>query len=286
MLAKQLYPSNVETASRATQPTYKLCDFANPEYADSVVPVQMLMAIMVFTIIMLNQVFLHPGDGLIVSSALLFGSLYLISFMFYLTEYYKKLWEKYFLLPIDKLFFRFYCLLFGVVVIVLMPRWPEHWSLYVVILFTIMYWKKRRTRDYFQSAVKYEFGSYELCTDDVIRSKYILVETFTRNFLILGLIALLPLAITMSFIALCVSNGDLLNTANTFSGSDFTNDELRWAYFLLNLFVTIPTFLFWSAKITTGLAQMRNQIEEGHYAYFECRDIRSRLRRGWNFAKG
>ena len=286
MLAKRMYVSSGDAEGRLTQPPYKLCDFAKPEYADPVVPVQMLMAIMVFTIVMLNQVFLHPGDGIIVSSALLFGSVYLISFMFYLTEYYEKLWERYFLFPIDKLFFRFYCLLFGAIIILLMPRWPEHWSLYVVILFAIMYWKKRRTRDYFQSAVKYEFGSYEQCKDDIIRSKYILVETFTLNFLILGLIALLPFAIAMSLIALCVSNDDVLNAANAFGGSNFTNDELRWAYFSLNLFVTIPTFLFWSAKITTGLAQMRNQIEEGHYAYFECRDIRSRLRRGWNFAKG
>ena len=262
------------------KPRYSLLEFSRPEYSDPVVPVQMLMVMMGFMLVLFSNAFSENVDWGLFRISIICGTVYLLFFMFYLTEYYEKLWEPYFMLPEDKLFFRIYCLLIGVVVIAFMPRWPQFWPLYVIFLYLIMYKKKKDTRNIFQDAVISEYGNYDSCDNPKTKSQYVLVETFTMNFLWLGVVFLAPFALMISLSAIFVMSPELLNYFNNNFSTNITEFGMRWTFVTLNVLVTIPTLLFWSGKIKTGLRQMKNQIEAGHYAYFEARDLRGRIRRG------
>jgi hypothetical protein len=262
------------------RPKYELSDFALAEYSDPVVPVQILMVMMGFAIILLNNLSELSMDKLVNNVALVSGVLYLIAFMFYLTEYYEKLWEPYFLLPEDKLFFRMYSVLVGIVVIVLMSKWPVYWSAYVVFLFYVLYLKKRKTRNLFHKAVDLKFGSYSSCDAGKIKCQYVLVDTFTRNFLHLGILALFPFMIVMCACGLLINDAGMFAKFNGLWTYPFSMSEIRAIFIATSVITTTVTLVFWFAKITSGLREMRAQIEEGHYAYFEARDLRSRFRRG------
>ena len=89
------------------EPIYKLDQFSLPDYQDPVVPVQIMMVMMGFTILLLNSALIPGKDKVLAMSAVLSGVAYLISFMFYLTEYYEKLWQPFFLLLKINYFFDF-----------------------------------------------------------------------------------------------------------------------------------------------------------------------------------
>lgn len=281
----EIFPKRNKSV-RSGPPKYSLKDFSLPEYRDPVVPVQIMMVMMGFTILLLNSAFSASGDRTLVFVALISAVPYLLSFMFYLTEYYEKLWEPYFLLPEDKLFFRFYSVLVGIVVIALMGNWPEYWPSYIIFLFVIMYLKKRKVRATYHAAVQNEYGSYEACSDDKVKSCYILVDTFTRNFASLGIIPLLPIAMLMSISALLISNAQWLSWLNTQTTFAISSADLRTLYSTTSIIASLGTVVFWAGKINTGLIEMKSQIEMGHYAYFETRDLRSRFRRGRYTYKG
>lgn len=265
--------------SRKLRPKYSLSEFSRPEYTDPVVPVQILLVMMGFCVALLNQADFSEISFSVKSISLVCGIIYIIAYMFYLTEYYEKLWAPYFLLPEDKLFFRIYSLLVGVVVISLMSKWPGYWSFYILALFLVMFDKKRRTRSVFHDAVISQFGSYENCSDGKIKSQFVLVDTFTWNFLYLGIITLVPFAVIMCGAAFFTDSPDALIWLNTKLATDIALENIYAVNVGTNILVTLFTVAFWSSKITSGLRTMRDQIEEGYYEYFEVRDLRSRLRR-------
>ena len=256
---------------------YSLDEFGRQEYADPVVPVQILLVMMGFTIaLFINQ----PTNNVstwIWYTSLTCGVIYFLLFMFYLTEYYEKLWQPYYLLPTDKMFFRFYSLLIGVFVIVLMGQYPIFWPIYVLVLFFVMLYKKQKTRETFQSAFDNEFGHYSQCNDRKYKCQYVLVETFTINFFFLGIVILLPFAALNFFTGMIVGYPNSL--VSEFEGRFIGVEKgIYEIIFVSNLIIiTFITALFWLKKINTGLREMQNQIEEGHCEYFETRDLRVRM---------
>ena len=235
------------------RPKYELSDFSLTEYSDPVVPVQILMVMMGFAIILLNNLAGPNMDELVKKVGLVSGVFYLIAYMFYLTEYYEKLWEPYFLLPEDKLFFRMYSILVGFVVIVLMSKWPEYWSAYIMLLFIVMYEKKKKTRKIFHQAVDLEFGNYTSCyangnytscDANMIKCQYVLVDTFTRNFLCLGILALFPLMIVMCACAVLISYPNALEKFRNIIHYDFSIVDLEVAFVATSVITTAVTLAF------------------------------------------
>jgi hypothetical protein len=286
MFVNQVLSRRKKADQNSIPPVYSLKQFSLPEYSDPIVPVQIMMVMMGFTILLINGIFRSGADLVMTAVAVLSGVIYLISFMFYLTEYYEKLWEPYFLLPEDKLFFRLYSVLVGIVVISLMSKWPEYWALYMIALFLVMYFKKSNTKRKYHRAVNHEFGSYLECDKPKIKSCYVLVDTFTRNFFYLGIVFLLPFALLMAMAAALVLYPKLLIWLNGYFGFAISISEARAIYVGTSISVSLLTAVFWSKKLISGLQEMKSQIELGHYAYFESRDIRSRLRRGRNPYRG
>lgn len=281
MINFDLFPPGALGDQHLSKPQFELSEFGRAEYSDPVVPVNMLMVMMGFTLVLPTYIVDPNADLYFILPAIICGSIYLLFYMFYLTEYYEKLWEPYYLLPVDKLFFRIYCIFIGLVVITLMPKWPEHWMLYMLALFFVMYLKKRSTRNRFRTAVNFEHKNYSLAPLK-IKAQYVLVETFTLNFLILGVVPLVPVSIASSVFYVCSKYPQYLSFYNGFFGFNETELSMYQNYVALSVFVALATSLFWAFKIRSGLIEMKNQIEAGHYDYFEERDIRNRFRRGRN----
>lgn len=202
--------------------------------------------------------------------------------MFYMTEYYEKLWEKYYLLPHDKVYFRIYCVIVGVVVIALMPKYPEYWPAYVLILFFLMYLMKNKTRNYFTKAFIHRYSDYENCDDPKLKCQYVLVNTFTDNFLLLGVLLLIPFVVLMCGTAFLLQNSEAISSALLAHQYYPNNLTLNLIFIGSNVLVTVGTCIFWYEKITTGLVKMQKQIEAGHYGFFEERDVRRRFGRRRN----
>jgi hypothetical protein len=244
---------------------YALDEFGRVEYRDPVVPVQILMVMMGFAILLINQIFTGSNVDLILVTGILCGTSYLLAYMFYLTEYYDRLWEPYFLLPEDKLFFRFYSITVGIVVIALMQNWPQHWSLYILGLFLIMYIKKANTRDDYIAAVNAQYGSFDACSDLGIKAKYKLAEAFTRNFLIWGFIFMIPFAAAMTIAYVMHTQKIDLNFG---SWGTIHADTGKWIYAGVSIFITVLTIAFWKKKITMGILEMKRRVEKGDHEYF------------------
>jgi hypothetical protein len=215
--------------------------------------------------LLINNVFTEAHKSIINATAILCGTTYLLAYMFYLTEYYDRLWEPYFLLPEDKLFFRFYSVTVGIVVIALMQNFPQYWSLYVLGLFFIMYVKKASTRNAYIRAVHAEFGTFEACTDPVVKARYNLAKAFTRNFVIWGFWFLVPFATIMTASAICNTAGISIRYEPYV---DISPTHFQWIYSGTSVFITLVTVFFWKNKITKGILEMKDRVEEGNYEYF------------------
>jgi hypothetical protein len=238
---------------------YQLKDFGRDEYKDPLVPVNILMVLMGFCILLFNKAVDFWSDPIKVSSVIC-GAFYLITYMFYLTEYYEKLWQPYFSLPRDKMFFRLYSLGIGIVIITCMQNFPQYWYAYVFVLFLFMYYKKKQTRDAFRAAMKNEFGNIGKCNNNVLLARYKLSEAFTNNFLLYGVVlnAIYSLGLFVLY----------KNNPHTYF--QFMGEQLSLNYYVVvSSVLTCIIIFFWSKKITSGIDHMAKKVKEGDYEFFE-----------------
>ncbi len=184
---------------------YRLEDFGRSEYRDSLIPVNILMVLIGFCILLFNKAVEFWSDPIRVSSVVC-GASYMIAYMFYLTEYYEKLWSQYYALPSDKMFFRMYSLLIGITIITFMQNFPEYWYLYTLSLLVVMYIKKRNTRMAFQNAFKMQYNEFRKCEDNKVKAQYVLSEAFTVNFFKYGVIFNILYSVAL-FISMAANDG-------------------------------------------------------------------------------
>ena len=166
------------------------------------------------------------------------GSLFLICFLFYLAEYYEKIWVEIFIQPKDKIFFRFYCILIGVYVI-LLKLLPTIWPIFFSILAALMMKKKWSTRDEIRQKIEEEHSG-ELTTGRV-NSIYVLSDAMAYNFSILGSISLIIISL-MTYFSLRYHS--------------------LWVFLLLSLSCVLMC-LFWLKKVKSGIDEMMSTLNEG-----------------------
>jgi hypothetical protein len=236
---------------------YALEDFGKSEYQDSLIPTNLLTILMGFSILLFNQAIVFKDSQYRVISVIC-GTMVLITYMFYLSEYYTLIWQPIYSLPNDTLFFRLYGLIIGIIIISLMFNFPEYWYLYLQLLFWVMWWKKRRTMKLFREAFLNKYTNFASCKDKLWKAKYVLAKTFTKNFFKYGVIV----NVIYSIILYLLFHYD----------SKFIIPNLGFAvtYFsLLTIAITILCLWLWIRKITSGLKYMVIKINEGDYKYFE-----------------
>lgn len=237
----------------------KLSDFGLAKYRDSLVPVNILMVLMGFCILLFNRAVEFWGNSIRVSSVIC-GSVYMIAYMFYISEYYEKLWEPNFSLPFDKMFFRIYSLIIGVVIITFMHNFPEYWYFYTLFLMLILYVKKNNTRKCFQKAFNVDYPVFDECQDGVLKAKYLLCEDFTVNFLWWGVIFNAVYAIALF----------ILYKNNPSDSVIIYGVEIFFNYYsIVSFTLTIVIVSFWVKKVTSGIALMVEKINKGDYEYFK-----------------
>lgn len=245
---------------------YRLKDFGRTEYRDPVVPVQILLILMGFTVALLNNVTSEAASDPLYFWATVCGVVYLLSYMFYLTEYYDQIWQHFYLLPEDKLYCRVYSIGIALVVLSLMPHWPQYWPLYVTVMFLFLYRKKIKTRNAYRKAVALEYGRTDWCYEPITRARLELAEVFTRNFLTWGVGFFIPFATIL--VASAVMWDLSLSVAIT-ETIVISPDVAKWVYICGSFFITALTAYFWKEKVTRGLIEMRRKAEAGDHEFFK-----------------
>jgi hypothetical protein len=238
---------------------YKLKDFGLPEYHDPIIPVNILMILIGFCILLFNKAVDYWGNNIKVISVVC-GSLYMITYMFYISEYYEKIWAPYFSLPNDKMFFRIYALLIGIVIITFMQNFPEYWYLYSLLLMLILYYKKNKTRAAFQKAFNDEYGSFDIGGNNIDKAKFLLCQDFSSNFLKYGVL----FNIFYAIILFLLFEKNPIEKFNILS-VDFSVDYYAFASVSLTIFIVG----FWIKKITSGINLMVEKVKSGDYEYFK-----------------
>lgn len=180
----------------------------------------------------------YYGSSIAEAWMFLIGSIFLICFLFYLAEYYEKIWVELFIQQKDKVFFRFYCIFIGFYVI-LLKLFPVVWPVLFSVLFLILMHKKWSTRREIRAAID--------AIDEAARSKrvkaiYALADTMAYNFSVLGGICLIFL-VAMTYVA-------------------FYLHQL-WALILASLFSALLCY-FWLRKVQSGIDTIRSCVEAGN----------------------
>lgn len=240
---------------------HSLEEFGKPEYKDPIVPVNMLMVLMGFSLLLFNNVF-ENSDDIIVFSSSLFGAIFLIGFMLYVSDYHEKIWEKYFSLPEDRMFFRFYGIITGIIVISAMNVAPEYWCWYIVILFFLMYFKKKSTKNSYEEAFYDRYGKISDCDSKIDIARLHLAGAFTTNFLLLGLGGSIVFAVFIEFL----KHNTVISGAVSANG---ITDFIYSAYFWANATYTLVFVGFWVWKIRTNLNSFVKALENENVEFFE-----------------
>lgn len=227
---------------------YDITDFGKEEYKDSLIPVQLLMILMGFSLLLYNRaVEMWPDYYAVVS--VVCGATYLIGYMFYMMEYYERIWIDNYALPTDKTFFRIYVLAGGIIIITLMNNWPSYWYFYVLFLMLLMYQKKKDTCHHFQTAVRQKFGDRE---EDIappkLRALYVNAEVFTVNFRKWGVVFTILWSSALFYL-------------------DYSKESLG-AYVGISVTITLVSVSFWISKIKFGLSDFAKKIEAGDHGFF------------------
>ena len=168
----------------------------------------------------------------------LIGSVVLICFLFYLAEYYEKIWVEFFIQHKDKVFFRFYCILIGIYVI-LLKLVPVLWPLFFSFLVALMIKKKWSTRKEIRATI--DANRSTNTPSKRVEAIYVLADTMAYNFTVLGFASLVIFMAT-AYIAF--------------------RYQLLWALILFSLFC-ISICLFWLRKVQSGIDRIRSHVEAG-----------------------
>jgi membrane-associated HD superfamily phosphohydrolase len=234
-------------------------DFGKKNNHDQLMPTGFLLILIGIAILLFNHAICSFDDAIKFWS-LICGAVYIIAFMFYLTEYYEQLWLPFYLLPSDKMFFRIYGIGIGIVIISLLPSFPEYWYLYNLVLFIWLYGKKRQTFHLFKKAFNTEYGNYKDCKNKIDKSKLILAEHYTKRFFWKGIIVNIAYSIIL-FILYESKSMYVLHYKN--------KDYIIYFYILISGLITVLTVIYWYRKITKDLSYYKHKINEGEYEFFE-----------------
>jgi hypothetical protein len=166
------------------------------------------------------------------------GSVFLICFLFYLAEYYEKVWVEIFVQSKDKIFFRFYCILIGIYVI-LLKLFPVFWCQFFSILAILMIRKKWATRNEIRRKIDEE-NSLE-SRKGRINAIYILSDAMAYNFTVLSSIKLTIISL-MAYISL--------------------KFQILWVFLLLSLSCLLICW-FWLKKVQSGIDDMMLMLNKG-----------------------
>jgi len=243
------------------EPLYTLDDFGRPEYKDPIVPVNMLMVMMGFALLLFNDAIGHIAN-IIDFSSYFFGTIFLLGFMLYVADYHEKLWENYFSLPTDRMFFRLYGIFVGITVISLMHVYPNYWYVYVLVLFVLMYFKKRSTMKHFEDAFYDKFSKVVDCDCGHEKSRLYLSQAFTTNFLYAGVFLSIVFGVALQAAKIYVVDADKVIADSIF-------DYILNPYFWICALYTLIFVSFWMWKIKSHLIRMATALKNGNAEFFE-----------------
>ena len=167
------------------------------------------------------------------------GSFVLICFLFYLAEYYEKIWVELFIQQKDKVFFRFYCILIGIYVI-LLKLVPILWPLFFSFLVSIMIMKKWSTRKEIRFVIDDSRKTNTISKR--VDAIYTLADTMAYNFSVLGGISLVFI-MSMTYLAF--------------------RFKVLWVLALCSLFSLLMCY-FWLRKVQSGIDRIRLHVDEGN----------------------
>jgi hypothetical protein len=259
-LSEKTSPSKSLITRTAVDGDYVLSDFGNPNYKDRIDSVTVLSILVAFTIPLFVEGFKRYPD-LDIAASYFLGATVLIFFMFYTVDYYEKIWSRWFSLPEDFGFFRIYSLVTGVIVIAAMTVHPEYWYIYISVLFLILSIKKYSTRKKYERAFRKEYPTNDDCDDDQKLCVFLLVQNMSRNFLILGFYASVPIAVALAFLL----SAKIWPFKYSVFGRDISGDFL---FLGLSIFYAGRLITFWYKKVRVLLKFMVEEVEKGNVRYY------------------
>jgi multidrug transporter EmrE-like cation transporter len=238
---------------------YKIEDFGGPSNRDPSVATIGATAILVAALNACRRLpeFLSNQDRMV---SLVCGILMIFGFAWYLVEYYSAIWAPFYALPEDKGFFRFYALGLGLSLVALMPQWPEYWYAYLLVLYIVLYLKKRRTRNLFRQAFSQRYPDATRCEDLPLLAQWKLADAFTRLWLRNGCMVGVAYSVLLFALARMGPRIPLGPIYVSF-------------YAMVSILVTIASLCVWWQKATSHLSRIRSRVEAGDHAYIEDMDF-------------
>ncbi|RYD94229.1 MAG: hypothetical protein EOP50_09840 [Sphingobacteriales bacterium] len=233
---------------------------ADGRVADKLDTTTILSILVAFNIPLFTEAFKNWSD-LTVSTSYFFGALTLIFYMLYLTDYYEKVWTRWFSLPTDLGFFRVYSLVTGVIIIALMTVFPVIWFWYVTILISILTYKKYTTRWAYIEAFNIEYETVQQCTNNMDRAILALAENMSTNFLKYGVLLSLVASLLLSTVYHLDQGQQWSIQGVSFYGKPY--------FMLLSTAWSLVLVFFWYRKIRSGLSFIAREAERGNFEFFE-----------------
>ncbi len=210
-------------------------------------------------------------------------------YLFYLANYYKEIWKRYYALENDAYFFNFYAITVILVTAIGLLADPKYWGVYISAILLILFFKKMNTkRLYWRYADSVFMDEYGITADQAVNSyknnesikkngeiielqgehkkllcRSMLASSFTNNFFIWGIIVFGGTSLSVSY------NADSL-ISKVISDGWFT------AYHAANLIILLLVVIFFVLKIIGGIERLLRQIEVG-----ECRGLTTILKAPW-----
>jgi hypothetical protein len=190
----------------------------------------------------------------------------LIGFTLYLDACYRHVWRSFYAQRGDRVFFRIYLGLIFLTLVGLLPFGPRYWYVYIEILFLLLYWKKRHTRDAVARAfhLLYPDAAHPPHAIDTARL------VFARRFTMLWLRnAVGVTALVIVFALLPLSHGGW-----TFFTIPLGRHLFAVSYYAMFCVVLVVAWwIVWLQKILSDLPYMALQLHSGNAEYFSHIDI-------------